>query len=57
MLFYTVVAIFYPITTPLLIICSARGCPNHDEDDEEWGENLGKFFKLFEQIGKFTLIL
>ena len=55
-LFWTVAAILYPVITPLHIISTVRGCPRHDEDSEEETDNQGKFMKLFEQIGKVTLI-
>ena len=57
MLSWTVAAILYPVITPLHIISTVRGCPRHHEDREEEIENQGKFMKLFEQIGEFSLIL
>ena len=44
---------------PIYIMCTARGCLGYKQDDEEkneYGENIGKFAKLFEYFGTTLFI-
>ena len=44
---------------PIYIMCTARGCLGYKQDDKEkneYGENIGKFAKLFEYFGTILFI-
>ena len=46
----------YPICTPVIVMCTTRGCPGNDYDTEEdegdGAANGRKFWTLFEHVGK-----